>query len=227
MRVWVDGNRLPIGVFKRAERQSGQAVLVGIGGTELETRVEHEVDQQATHELVEELVSANTDLTPNVDAPESTLQEGVEMLAVDTTSEILGAIEEIDETTPATVENDSIKLYQTAWTTEAEDATADSSTIFDPSTHDPDGEFSGGDGLRLNDSSHDAEYEFTTNHTIPEGTSVSTFGSTSPRRMSRSRGGRSRTRVGLSSPRRTKTGWESPASDGMMCRSTATGTRRS
>ena len=169
MRVWVDGNRLPIGVFKRAERQSGQAVLVGIGGTELETRVEHEVDQQATHELVEELVSANTDLTPNVDAPESTLQEGVEMLAVDTTSEILGAIEEIDETTPATVENDSIKLYQTAWTTEAEDATADSSTIFDPSTHDPDGEFSGGDGLRLNDSSHDAEYEFTTNHTIPEG----------------------------------------------------------
>jgi len=169
MRVWVDGNRLPIGVFKRAERQSGQAVLVGIGGTELETRVEHEVDQQATHELVEELVSANTDLTPNVDAPESTLQEGVEMLAVDTTSEILGAIEEIDETTPATVENDSIKLYQTAWTTEAEDATADSSTIFDPIYHDPDGEFSGGDGLRLNDSSHDAEYEFTTNHTIPEG----------------------------------------------------------
>ncbi|WP_344222842.1 hypothetical protein, partial [Aeromicrobium tamlense] len=59
--------------------------------------------------------------------------------------------------------------HDTAWTTEAEDADSESSVLFDPDDHDPDDEFSGGDGLRLNQSSHNAEYEIEVEYTIPEG----------------------------------------------------------
>ncbi|AFO57010.1 bZIP transcription factor [Natrinema sp. J7-2] len=69
LRVWRDGERLPIDTLERAEITPSEAVLFGLGGSDLDQYVEREVDFRTVHETAEMLLTEETSMPIEVDDP--------------------------------------------------------------------------------------------------------------------------------------------------------------
>jgi len=69
MRVWRDGERLPIDQLERPEVTPSETVLYGIGGSELDQYVETEVDFQTVHQVAETLLANETPMPYQIDDP--------------------------------------------------------------------------------------------------------------------------------------------------------------
>lgn len=68
VRAWRDGDRLPIDRLEDVDIGPDNATLHGVGGTELEARIERDVIQAEAHEEVAAIIE-ETDLEGNVDEP--------------------------------------------------------------------------------------------------------------------------------------------------------------
>ncbi len=69
MRVYRDGERQPIDELRDVVIEPGRAELVGVGGTQLERRIQRDVDQEAAHTLADDLITTETSYAAVVDAP--------------------------------------------------------------------------------------------------------------------------------------------------------------
>ncbi|WP_254766498.1 glycine-rich protein [Salinilacihabitans rarus] len=70
MRVYRDGARQPIDELRDVVIEPGRAALVGVGGTQLERRIQRDVDQEAAHTLASDLIATETSYAAVVDAPD-------------------------------------------------------------------------------------------------------------------------------------------------------------
>lgn len=173
MIVWYDGVRQPIEDLERVEEADDDGhVLVGRGGTELLDRVEVGVDQRPVHSLVEDLLQKHTSYNAVVDAPPQDLSEET-IFDVTSASAWANLFANTDlSRIPVDVDDSTAELYnqRSCWAFEGELPDRSNGPTTDQST-----EFSGESGAdgtgiaEVFDSSEEyAEYDITTDYTIPE-----------------------------------------------------------
>jgi hypothetical protein len=114
VRVWYNARRQPIDELEDIEETEGATqVLKGRGGTELDQRVETQVDLQEAHLLAKDLIENNTTYTANVDTPQTTTETDVPVQAPDTLEEWRTALErEKEPRLPITVVGNVIYFIQ-------------------------------------------------------------------------------------------------------------------
>jgi len=88
MRVWHNGRRQPIDELREVEQTPERSVLVGVGGVELETRVEATFDTEERQVAARQLVSANTSYATDVDTPVYDTQTDVRLADYSASSEL-------------------------------------------------------------------------------------------------------------------------------------------
>jgi len=117
MRVWKDGERLPIEQFVRPVTTPEATVLHGRGGVELDTDVEFDVGELVdVHDRARQLVQDETSYATNVDDPESDTSTDVPQQSADTAVEwddtlLLDA--GVDDLW--FVDDDELRTQRTAW----------------------------------------------------------------------------------------------------------------
>lgn len=172
MRVWRDGERLPIDTLDAVETtvSGGTAydVLVGTGGGELGQRVTQSYDQKAVHLAAQDLVDNNTTLATNVDAPSTTTQTNTTLLTLSSQSDFLSRTNRVS-TDPWDASGGSLVVYQTCFTTEAETTTnVSGADIFTANRYSGNGGASGeGEALRFDAVGEWGEWQITPSYTIP------------------------------------------------------------
>jgi len=121
LRVWRDGERLPISRVEIPEGSSSRATLVGRGGIALDEMVARDVnDLVPTHEFVDELLS-DLGIPHVVDDPASDTRADVGVLSAPSITSLVGAFREVDDTSgndvpiEADVDAESLVLQQAAW----------------------------------------------------------------------------------------------------------------
>lgn len=95
MRVWRDGERRPVDEVEDVADKADRTVLIGVGATQLERRIQADVVDEPVDELVERLIADHTDYVANVDAPDGAIQESVvqEANEVSEWQQILGDVD--------------------------------------------------------------------------------------------------------------------------------------
>lgn len=164
MRVYHDGNRLPIDRLADREDESDRVLLHGKGPSALERTVRADVDVEPAHELAQRLIEENTDLVANVDSP-TLAEEDTVMQAADASDEWALNTESIDITgLPFDIADGRLHLQQTCFTRHALDRDSDvglqAGTGFDEAVR--------GDIAVINGSSQSVTFENTVGHRIPE-----------------------------------------------------------
>ncbi|REA00185.1 hypothetical protein DEQ92_20240 [Haloferax sp. Atlit-6N] len=79
IRVWKDGRKLPIDTLKRRSHSDSATQLIATGGEELTGRVQAEFDIEEIHTAAETLVETHTGYVANVDAPDTTTEQDVQV----------------------------------------------------------------------------------------------------------------------------------------------------
>lgn len=87
MRVWRDGDRLPVEVLRDVNQREDATVLVGVGGVELEGRERVEYDNDRRHTAANDLVTNNTSYAADTPAPNTQTRTDVVQQDPDTTLE--------------------------------------------------------------------------------------------------------------------------------------------
>ncbi|ADD05207.1 uncharacterized protein Nmag_1631 [Natrialba magadii ATCC 43099] len=80
MAVWKDGDRRPVDEVEDVVAKPDRDELVGVGGTQLERRVQEDIIAEPAHELAERLIDEYTDYETEITPPDS---ERTEALAQD------------------------------------------------------------------------------------------------------------------------------------------------
>jgi len=165
MRVWLDGDRLPIETLETVRTQPDRYVL--IGGLDLDTRVELDVQEQEAHLTAEDVID-QTPYTADVDEPDVTVETETAQTA-DTEAEWTANLPSIPNDKPVTVTSDGVlRPQQTLFWAEAEGDEADvqSESLFaDPNAS---GEF----GEVFRSSIHSLDYTTTFDHDPSDGVEV-------------------------------------------------------
>ncbi|AFZ73049.1 fibronectin type III domain-containing protein [Natronobacterium gregoryi] len=115
IRVWKDGDRLPVEEVEESDLEDDHVSLTAVGGTALENDVERDVVDERVSEIVETLLE-DTDLEANVDVPEASIEEDVGVVFADdelTFEELLEALPIDEETIPLEVDGNTVKPLQT------------------------------------------------------------------------------------------------------------------
>lgn len=162
MDVHLDGEQLPIDELVDVEQEEGQTILVGEGGAELRTTVQAEYEAAERPTAATDLVSNNTSYNV-VDNTATPVPDTNTVQSPSGETELLNALSPPDDL-PVIGTNGGIKPAQTCWTLEAENndrGTAQTDASLST--------FSNGAGLVFVTNTEDAEWDFTTNHTIPGG----------------------------------------------------------
>lgn len=170
LKVWHDGVRQPIDTLVDVEQTEGVTVLVGEGGRELKTRVQASFDQKAVHLAAQDLVDNNTTYDTNVDTPTTTTETNTTLATLTTTSDFLVRISNPTAFSPYEAQNGNLEQLQTLFFSEGEDYDRNNSTNFVERTeYSGDGPSDGsGEAERLTAVGEFVEYDFTTDHAIPE-----------------------------------------------------------
>lgn len=132
MRVWFDGVRQPIEQLDSVDIQTDRTVLTGVGGVELRDRVETNYTISEIHTEADNLIATETSYTPNVDAPQTDVDENQQVQTADTTTEYQNLlINSIPATKPVLIENSEVVLAQSAFFLEVEDNWAFAGAVSD------------------------------------------------------------------------------------------------
>ncbi|MFB9324269.1 hypothetical protein ACFF2X_43425, partial [Cryptosporangium minutisporangium] len=111
MQVWYNGDKQPIDTLEHRELSEGNGsfgtTLQGRGGAQLDRRVIEDVEVEPTHEFIEYLIEEYTDYIPDVDDPESDVDEGVVLQSASTAFELEQAL---SESIQDAIEDDTIPL---------------------------------------------------------------------------------------------------------------------
>lgn len=166
MRVYLDGQLLPIEALETVEPTPEATVLRGRGGLELETRVTPQYESKEHHVAVEELVDDNTSLTTNVDAPADAVEENVEVQSADSTSEFQD-VTTIADSDPVEIDSGAVPQTQTAFTQEAEDGSLSGVSTFQADRFSGNGPDPGeGLAIEYDANGESASWTFTPEHDI-------------------------------------------------------------
>lgn len=123
MRVYRDGERLPIEQVATTRQEPDRSVLVGVGGVELRDRVSVDVIEEDAHLTAEGLLDDETPYAAHVDDPAAATTADLLQQSADTESEWVDVL----ETTPGTQDvfettgTGTLRTRQTAYFVEAED----------------------------------------------------------------------------------------------------------
>lgn len=175
MRVWQDGIRQPIDTLETPSFATGgdgrATVLQGRGGTELDERVQLEIQEATPAADVSRDVLSNVSYAANVDDYDADVELDKLVQDADTDAELTARLlNAISATDPKELSSGTIPTQQTSWTAEGEDAESSTGGNVVEST-----EYSG-DGVTddnglaagLGSPGDSRSYEFTTEHDIPE-----------------------------------------------------------
>jgi len=137
LRVWRDGERLPISRVEIPGDSSSQSTLIGRGGIALDEVVARDVDDLVpTHEFVDQLLT-ELDIPHVVDDPASNERADVGVLSAPSTLSLVDAFREVDGVTgndipiEANLDAESLELRQAAWATPADFADTTDAPIDD------------------------------------------------------------------------------------------------
>ncbi len=169
MRVYYDGERLPIEQVQRVRQEPGQAMLVGVGGIDLRERVSVDVIEQDAHLTAEDLIQTETGLVPHVDDPNAETTADLLQQSADSDAEWDDVLETLPGSSDVyeTTSTGELRTRQTAYFAEAEDGSvSQGSTISEQSSD----RWSGGRVVDFDQPGLDATNSVTveTDHVIPE-----------------------------------------------------------
>ena len=161
MQVWRDGDPLPIDVLRDVEREPDRITLIGVGGVELEKRVEKYYDIERRHLAAEDLIANDTSYTPDVDEPVAA-EFNDTIASLSTQSDFEEAIG-TTATDPAKVDGDTITPVQSAFVREATDDFGGGATFVSGD------DFVGGDAVNIDGNFQYVQFGFTLEYDIPPG----------------------------------------------------------
>ncbi|WP_277540235.1 fibronectin type III domain-containing protein [Haloarcula laminariae] len=118
MRVWLDGDRLPITELETVRTKPDRMLL--IGGLPLDTRVEKDISEQEAHAAAADVIG-KTAYGADVDEPDVTVETRTAQTA-ETESEWTAALQSIPSELPVTINSGNPQSQQTLWWVEGEDA---------------------------------------------------------------------------------------------------------
>lgn len=159
MRVWIDGERLPIDVLRDAELEDGAAVLNGVGGVELEHRVTEEFDDVRRHTAADDLITSATSYSS--DTPEPDVDSDSTVVQSASTTAQFNSVSEFDDTEPVIISDGKVMPARTGYVKDGTDRDSGSAS---PGTN-PDA--TGGTYLVFSASDDDATFNFDLEYTIP------------------------------------------------------------
>ncbi|WP_434521297.1 hypothetical protein [Halorubrum sp. AS12] len=170
LRVWRDGERLPISRVEIPGDSSSQSTLVGRGGVALDEVVARDVDDLVpTHEFVDQLLT-ELDIPHVVDDPASDTRADVAVLGSTSRAQAYDTFVDLDTVrnnpVPARVNSDgSVELVQSCWISASRFADGGDAPIeeLDP----PDGTRWGGRSHALVESGDSKEWDFEINYEWP------------------------------------------------------------
>jgi halocyanin-like protein len=171
MRIWKDGQRQPIEELVAVEDgPRGTTTLVGLGGRELDERVDEQFDTIPVYEAAEQIISNYTSYTVNVDAP-STTTETLTVSSGDTEADWSNEFDTTDPASPIIStsnlshgDGQGSTLAQTSFWKEAEDV----STAQVEATLTGQSNASGAEAVNLEVAGNYVDTGATLEHTIPE-----------------------------------------------------------
>lgn len=153
MRVWKDGDRRAVDELVSVEERPDRTVLIGAGATDLERDVLVDVGDRPAHEVAEELVSEESDLVSDVDAPDAGTDADVVVADADD-EDSFGVLFEIADQTPP-LEFDDGELTMEPVSAILDAGTDNSQWGGASSRSDPD--FSSGEAIEIDGSTTSAE----------------------------------------------------------------------
>lgn len=176
MRVWKDGQRLPIDTMRTTTREESRDILHGVGATTLDQHIEAvQFDERDAHEAARAVIEDELDLSANVDDPATNTRSGVRMQSAEFANEFEDVLDDpghpFPDDEPVELWDTNVRPQQTGWFVEAEDTESDAGTYFADIEGD-DGAWSGNQTLQLQTSGEEIEFTFNTDHVIPEGECV-------------------------------------------------------
>lgn len=163
MRVWKDGDRVPVEVLRDVEQEEDRTVLVGVGGVELEQRTRREYNNDRRHVEAANLVTGETDYAVDAPEPSPSLVEDQLQRSVDTDAEFADALN-LQPTDPFVIENGVLRPAQTSFSIEGE---TDAINTLTEGVQYSDGEATGL-GSSFASVGDAGQYSFTTEHDIEE-----------------------------------------------------------
>jgi len=171
MRVWHDGERLPIDTLQNVRERPDRVILEGNGGSQLKTKIEQEYVEEEAHVAADEIITA-TGLAATVDDPTSTVTTDTRMQSGDSQSAWTDRLTTQTDAMLTKAENGFLQSRQTAWFVEAEDADTivrTDGTLFTADDVASNGEIVNIPDKERNGSNAYVEHTFTTEHAIPAG----------------------------------------------------------
>jgi hypothetical protein len=165
MNVYLDGQQQPIDELREVEDETGRVILHGVGGTELRDRVQQEYTNEERHIAAKNLVTNNTSYAEDVDTPN--FDTTTDITAQDTTqagNDFTDYFSTRSET-PDNISASDIRNYQSCFTQEGENYDNQSGTTTTTGVD----SFSDGKAVALDTSGDFAEWDFTLDYKIPDG----------------------------------------------------------
>jgi hypothetical protein len=166
MRVWKDGDRQPVDRLETVEQTEGVTILRGRGGLALQNRYQAEINQQRTAALAREAIAETTGYTPNVDAPETTREDGVALYTARRDGDFESRLARA-RSDPVIVEDGAVKLAQTAFPQDAVSDGVRPGSSTDGTDTTTGGAYNEGVAARLDAEDERLRFTFETGHGIP------------------------------------------------------------
>lgn len=161
IRVWRDGERLPLDRVDAVTVEPDRVIITAIGGGELDTRVTQTYQQREAWLAVRDDLIPQTSYGAAVDDPGAGGTD-TDVQSAATTAELSEQRKNPLPTDPVIVSDGALSLAQSCFTREAEDEDRGSGTFFsDPA-------FSRGGARAVAGSGESLEWDVTTAYTIPE-----------------------------------------------------------
>lgn len=169
--VYLDGMEQPIDELIDVQDRRSQAasVLIGRGGVELLDTAQVEFDSERRHLAAQQVIQNQTPYDDDVAAPSVPVISDDDRQDPTSTSDF-NSVSDFDNDEPVEVKTDQVDQLQTLFFTEGEEQDRENgTTIATDSTYSGDAPSDGlGSSRRVNASNEWLEYDFTTEHVIPE-----------------------------------------------------------
>jgi len=163
MRVWRDGERQPIDELRNVTHETGRTILTGVGGVELEQRVQATFDTERRHLAAEQLIQNQTSYTADVDTPVTETFADQLQYSLSTTAAFAERLDAAADQPPI-AENDTTTVGQTSFTLTAEEivnqGAFNGQQVFDSS-------YADGTAIELTTAGDFIEFDFTLQYDIP------------------------------------------------------------
>lgn len=169
VRVWKDGQRLPIEEISNVSQTEATTEIECVGGIELRQRVQVDYDTESGDVALNDLVVNNTNYTANVDAITGVTETDKQLSdLIDTDSEFSTNLLTDITNLPVRVQNNNVELQQSNFVFEAEDGSLTGTTLSEDTQYSGNGTNNGeGRAVSMTDDGDRIEVSFTPGYDMP------------------------------------------------------------